>query len=195
MKNKCLLHALFICMGILLAIMYGLFELRGWDMGTRGKWILKIIVILFIAIIALVLIFLVCDLGNGSNGAAHFDENEIACEVSNVFIMRSQDKKVEIPQGVQAIFYMGDDRLVELDEKTLSSLKYVHFLGRRHEISKSLYVKLVNNNVSVICKDGVLNVCDEKSSFFVRTFRKPEETSKNNSVKISGQVDISSGTK
>ena len=164
-------------------------------MGTQGKTLVKIIVFLFIVIIAFVLIFIACDFGDASNGAAHFDENEIACEVSNVFIMRGQDKKVEIPQGVQAIFYMSDARLVDLDEETLSSLKYVHFLGRRHEISKSLYVKLVNNNVSVICKDGVLNICDEKTSFFVRTFRKPEETSKSNSVKISGQVDISSGTK
>lgn len=197
MKPEKLFIVLFVCMGILLAMLYGIFELGGWEMGTCEK-VFKIISIgLVVAAIIIVAVFACIAIGKTSvskeRTPVYFYDKELAEDANNLFIMRKRG--VQIPQEIDTIIYMGDECLEKSDLEKAVSLKYLYFIGNEHKIEKALYTELAKKDINIICNSNTLTVIDDNKAFSVRTAQMQEVTEKPTSAKISGQIDISVPTK
>lgn len=190
MKPEKLSTVFFVCMGVLLAMLYGVFELGGWEMGTCEK-------VISIGIIIIVALFACIAIGKTSvskeKNPVYFYDKELAEDANNLFIMRKRG--VQIPQEIDTIIYMGDECLEKSDLEKAVSLKYLYFIGNEHKIEKALYTELAKKDINIICNSNTLTVIDDNKAFSVRTAQMQEVTEKLTSAKISGQIDISVLTK
>lgn len=194
MKPEKLILILFVCMGILLAMMYGVFEIGGWEMGKCGKWMLKVVVIGFAIITAAVLICCIdCDNANHNKICLNGDGFlELEGDLHSFYVLKDE-KKDKAPKEMQAVIYCGSDFLKQSHFDDTGSLKCLAFAGNSCKIEKDLYTTLIANNVNItICNGNVLTLVnkdgDAVSSVRIARRKKPE---KQQERAVNGKIDLS----
>lgn len=197
MKPEKLILVLFVCMGILLAMMYGAFEIGGLEMGKCGKWILKAVAIGFAVMTVAVIIVCICciDCDNANhnkiclNGDAFL---ELEGDLHSFYVLKDE-KKDKAPKKTQAVIYCGSDVLKQSHFDDTGSLKCLAFAGNSCKIEKDLYTTLIANNVNItICNGNVLTLVnkdgDAVSSVRIERRKKPEKQQERD---VTGEIDLS----
>lgn len=196
MKPEKLILILFVCMAILLAMMYGAFEIGGLEMGKCGECLLKAIVGIFVAITALVIIIYICciDCDNANHNKIYVNINgflELEGDLHSFYVFKDE-KKDKAPKETQAVIYCGSDFLKQSHFDDTGSLKCLAFAGNSCKIEKDLYTTLIANNVNItICNGNVLTLVnkdgDAVSSVRIARRKKPK---KQQEYAVTGQIDL-----
>lgn len=198
MKPEKLFLVLFVCMGILLAMLYGAFELGGWEMRICEKRCFGAIIIAFAFIVAFVILIYICECFKCSGNSCiiympDIDVVELQGDVHSFYVLKDEKNGI-VPQNTEAVIYCGSDILKENHFKDIHSLKCLSFAGSSHKIEKKLYKTLIENDVNITVQNkGILQVIgkggDTVSSIGIS--QKTEAVNQSASTNISGQIDIS----
>ena len=197
MKPEKLILILFVCMAILLAMMYGVFELGGWEMEKNCVHLLKIVTGAFVAITAIVIIIYICciDCDNANHNQIHINMNkfiELEGDLHSFYVLKDE-KKDKASKEMQAVIYCGSDFLKQSHFENTGSLKCLAFAGNSCKIEKDLYTTLIANNVNItICNGSVLTLVnkdgDAVSSVRIARRKKPEKQQEH---AVNGKIDLS----
>ena len=197
MKPEKLILVLFVCMAILLALMYGAFEIGGLEMGKCGECLLKAIVGIFVAITAAVVIIYVCriDCDNANHNKICLNGNgflELEGDLHSFYVLKDE-KKDKAPKETQAVIYCGSDVLKQSHFENTGSLKCIAFAGNSCKIEKDLYTTFIEKKVNItICDGNVLTLVNKDgeavSSVRIARRKKPEKQQEH---AVNGKIDLS----
>ena len=184
MKPEKLILILFVCMAILLALMYGVFELGGWEMGKCGKIVFGLLVCVFVFIVAFVILVYIheCFLCSGNACRIYISDIkaiELEGDLHSFYVLKDE-KKDKAPEKTQAVIYCGSDVLKQSHFENTDSLRYLAFAGSSCKIEKDLYTTLIANNVNItICDGNVLTLVNKDgeavSSVRIARRKKPKK--------------------
>lgn len=166
MKPEKLILVLFVCMGILLALMYGVFEIGGWEMGKCGKYVLKTIAIIFALMTVAVIIVCICciDCDNANHNKIYVNINgflELEGDLRSFYVLKD-GKEDKASKETQAVIYCGSDFLQQGHFDDTGSLKCLVFAGSSCKIEKDLYTTFIEKKVNItICDGNVLTVVNK----------------------------------
>lgn len=197
MKPEKLILVLFVCMGILLAMMYGAFEIGGLEMGKCRKIVFGLLVCVFVSIVAFVILVYIyeCFLCSGNACRIYISDIktiELEGDLRSFYVLKDE-KKDKAPKEMQAVIYCGSDFLKQSHFENTGSLKCLAFAGNSCKIEKDLYTTLIANNVNItICNGNVLTLVnkdgDAISSVRIARRKKPE---KQQERAVNEKIDLS----
>ena len=197
MKPEKLILVLFVCMAILLALMYGAFEIGGLEMGKCGKWILKAVAIGFAIMTVAVIIVCICciDCDNANHNKIYVNINgflELEGDLRSFYVLKDE-KEDKAPEKTQAVIYCGSDVLKQSHFENTGSLKCLAFAGNSCKIEKDLYKTFIEKNVNItICNGNVLTLVNKDgetvSSVRIARRKKPEKQQEH---AVNGKIDLS----
>ena len=165
MKEKRLPIVFFVCMGILLAFLYGIVELGGLGMEIWEKVIVSIIIG---GIIAFVGFAIWKTPASRKDANIYFDETLLPPDAKNIFVLKenlnsktTKTSKMAKEIDADAVVYLCEGCLEFFDFST--ALKYIYFACAEPKIEKSFYKKLVEDDVRIIlCNGNSLKIVDNK---------------------------------
>lgn len=148
MKPEKLFTVFFVCMGVLLAMMYGAFELGGREMGRWEKGIL-------IGMIIIVAVFACLAIGISKqseiiikNGKIVFN-GESCC---SLYIANEDD--CSIPKATEAVIVTGNFCLCEHHFEDIKNVKRIYFCNKHHRMEAELFNSLKKKVVIVDTSNG-----------------------------------------
>lgn len=155
MKPEKLFTVFFVCMGVLLAILYGVFELGGWEMG-RWEKVFKIISIgLVVVAIIIVAVFACIAIGTSKqseiiikNGKIVFN-GESCC---SLYVANEDD--CCIPEAAETVVVTGNFCLCKHHFEDIKNVKRIYFCNKHHRMEAELFNSLKNKVVIVDTSNG-----------------------------------------
>lgn len=151
MKPEKLFTVFFICMGVLLAMMYGVFELGGWEM---GRWE-KVFKIISIGMIIIVAVFACLAIGISKqseiiikNGKIVFN-GESCC---SLYVANEDD--CCIPEAAETVVVTGNFCLCEHHFEDIKNVKRIYFCNKHHRMEAELFNSLKKKVVIVDTSNG-----------------------------------------
>lgn len=143
MKPEKLFLMLFVCMGILLAMMYGVFELGGWEMGTCEK-VFKIISIgLVVLAIIIVAVFACIAIGTSKQSEITIKNGKIALNgnsCNSLYIANDDDCR--IPSRTEIVVITGNFCVTERHFENIKNIKKIYFCNNHHRIDADFFKSL-----------------------------------------------------
>lgn len=190
MKEKNLPIVLFVCMGILFVLMYGVFELGGFGMET---WEKEFCIAIIIAVAAFTCIAIWKTPISCKSANIYFNETSLPSDVEKIFVLKenlkSETSKEEKEIDADAIIYLDEECLRSFS--ILENLKYIYFACADPKIEKSFYETLVKNNVRIILYNGnKLEIVDDKNKRCSIEFYLCKQNDASNKIDVSGNINI-----
>lgn len=167
MKPEKLFLVLFICMGVLLTMLYGRFELGGWEMERCQKMIFGTLVCVFVIIVVGVILIYIyeCFQCNSNVYRIYVSDTgsiETQGDIHSFYVLKDEKNDI-VPKNTEAVIYCGNDILKKKAFEDISSLKCLAFAKNAHKIEKDLYKMFLENNVNIsVCSESVLMIVNEK---------------------------------
>ncbi|MDE5898941.1 MAG: hypothetical protein K2H09_06735 [Treponemataceae bacterium] len=155
MKPEKLFTVLFVCMGVLLAVLYGAFELGGWEMGMCEK-VFKIIAIgLVVVAVIIVAVFACIAIATSKqseitikNGKIVFN-GESCC---SLYIANEDD--CSIPKATEAVIVTGNFCLCGHHFEDIKNVKKIYFCNKHHRMEAEMFNSLKKKVVIVDTDNG-----------------------------------------
>ena len=202
MKPEKLILVLFVCMAILLAMMYGAFEIGGLEMGKCEKIVFGLLVCFFVLIVAFVMFVYIYECFLCSSNDCRSSGNDCRIYISDIkaielegdlrsFYVFKGEKGAKVPKKTQAVIYCGSDVLKQSHFADKDSLKCLVFAGSSRKIEKDLYTTLIANNVNItICNGNVLTLVN-KDDEAASSVKRKAEPKKQQECAVNGKNDLS----
>lgn len=133
MKEKNLPIVLFVCMGMLLALMYGVFELGGFEMRRCEK---VFCIILIISIVA----FACFEIWTSKSPEIFIKGRKMVfCGDScNSLYIADKDNCV-VPKGTESVIVIGNFCLRDVHFENIEDVKKIYFYNKKHRVDADLF--------------------------------------------------------
>lgn len=186
---------LFIFMGFCLAILYGFFELGDFKFMNSSLEKYCCLGAVVILAIFLYVVFGISIYSENSNDSVkiYYCNNSVLkienADIDSFFVLCKKDATV--PAKTKMVVCSSADILSENNFSDLQALSILCFSGEENNIDKSLYEKLIKDNVKIaICNGNKLNIFKNEKLCSSIVFPIKENSQKNN-LNISGKIKVS----
>ena len=183
---------LFIFMGFCLAILYGFFELGDFKFMNSSLEKYCCLGAVVILAIFLYVVFGISIYSENSNDSVkiYYCNNSVLkienADIDSFFVLCKKDATV--PAKTKMVVYSSAGILSENNFSDLQTLSILCFSGEENNIDKSLYEKLIKDNVKIaICNGNKLNIFKNEKLCSSIVFPIKENSQKNN-LNISGKI-------
>lgn len=157
MKPEKLFLMFFVCMGVLLAMLYGVFELGGWEMERCDK-VFKIISIgLVTGAIIIVAVFACIAIWTSKQSEIIIKNGKIVLNgnsCNSLYIANNDDCR--IPSKTEIVVITSDFCLTERHFEDIENIKKVYLCNKHHRINAELFdsikrkIVIIDSNRNIV---------------------------------------------